>query len=126
MNGVMGFMLFIDVLALAAVGFIVWWFWFYRPRATQRTGSSGAVEIVVADGVYSPSRIEHPAGESVALRFLRRDPAPCAEQVQFPDLGISAELPLDKATEVRLPALEPGEYAFNCQMQMYRGTLSIK
>lgn len=126
MNGVMGAMLLVDVLALAAVAFIVWWFWLYKPRATRRAASSGAVEIIVADGVYAPARIEHPAGEPVSLRFLRRDPAPCAEQVQFPDLGISAELPLDKATEVRLPALQPGDYPFSCQMQMYRGTLSVK
>jgi plastocyanin domain-containing protein len=122
----MGFMLVVDALAIGAVVFIVWWFWLYKPRVDRRAAQSEAVEIVVADGVYSPAHIETPAGQPVSLRFLRRDPAPCAEQVQFPDLGISAELPVDKPVVVSLPALEPGEYAFSCQMQMYRGTLSVK
>ena len=125
MNGIMGFMLLVDFLALGTVAFIVWWFWIYKPRVASGK-STGAVEIVVADSVYSPAYIEQSAGQPMVLHFLRRDPAPCAEQVQFPSLGISAELPLNKSVEVRLPALEPGEYAFNCQMQMYRGTLSIK
>jgi len=120
-------MLLIDLLALATVAFIVWWFWIYKPRATAvQSPSGGAVEIVVADGIYSPAHIELAAGQAAVLRFLRQDPAPCAEQVQFPDLGISAELPLGKPVEVQLPALEAGEYAFSCQMQMYRGTLSVK
>jgi plastocyanin domain-containing protein len=127
MNGVMGFMLLIDIVALGAVAFIVWWFWLHKPRSTSARSTTGdAVEIVVADGVYSPAHIEVPAGQAVILRFLRRDPAPCAEQVQFPDLGVSAELPLGKTVEVSVPALEAGDYGFSCQMQMYRGTLSVK
>lgn len=120
-------MLLIDILALGAVVFIVWWFWIYKPRKTiARTTPEGTVEIVVADGIYSPAHIELAAGQAAVLRFLRQDPAPCAEQVQFPDLGVSAELPLGKPVEVRLPALEAGEYPFSCQMQMYRGTLNVK
>lgn len=127
MNGVMGFMLLIDVLALGAVVFIIWWFWIHKPRTTVAGSMAGnAVEIVVADGIYTPAHIELPAGQAAVLRFQRQDPAPCAEQVQFPDLGVSAELPLGKPVEVQLPALEPGEYPFSCQMQMYRGTLSVK
>lgn len=126
MNGVMGAFLLIDVLAFGAVAFIIWWFWIYKPRTTVAAATAEGVEIVVADGVYTPAHIELAAGQAAVLRFLRRDPAPCAEQVQFPDLGISAELPLDKSVEVRLPELQAGEYPFSCQMQMYRGTLSVK
>jgi len=126
MGGVMGFMLLVDVLALAAIGFIVWWFWLYKPRAVHGANAAGPVEIIVADGVYSPARIEQPQGQALVLRFLRRDPNPCAEQVQFADLGINVELPLNRPVDVTVPAQRPGEYDFSCQMQMYRGRLIIK
>jgi plastocyanin domain-containing protein len=126
MGGVMGFMLLVDVLGLAVIGFIVWWFWLYKPRAVRSADPAAPIEITVADGVYTPARIELPAGQPLVLRFLRRDPGPCAEQLQFADLGISVELPLNKAVDVALPAQPAGEYGFSCQMQMYRGTLIIK
>lgn len=126
MQGVMGFMLLLDVAALAVIGFIVWWFWLYKPRAVRSGNATEAVEIIVADGVYTPARIEQPQGQAVTLRFLRHDPSPCAEQVQFADLGISVDLPLNRPVEVHVPAQPPGEYGFSCQMQMYRGTLIVK
>jgi len=126
MGGVMGFMLLIDFLALAAIGFVVWWFWLYKPRALRSATMAGPIEIIVADGVYSPARIEQPQGQALTLRFFRQDPNPCAERVQFVDLGINVELPLNQAVDVTVPAQRPGEYGFSCQMQMYRGTLIVK
>ena len=126
MGGVMGFMLLIDVLAIAVIGFIVGWFWWYKPRAARSVDTAMPVEIIVADGVYTPARIELPADQPLVLRFLRQDPNPCAEQLQFADLGVSVELPLNQAVDVTLPAQPAGEYGFSCQMQMYRGTLIIK
>jgi len=126
MGGVMGFMLLVDVLALAVIGFIVWWFWLYKPRAQVSANVAEPVEIIVADGVYTPAYIEQPQGQALVLRFLRRDPSPCAEQVLFADLGINAELPLNQPVDVLVPAQRPGEYGFGCQMQMYRGTLIVK
>lgn len=111
----------VNVAGLALAGFIVWWFWIARPR-TERAGT-GPVEIVVADGVYSPSRVEVPAGRPVVLRFVRRDPSPCAEKVLIDAAGVAAELPLGEPREVVVTLPEPGEYEFTCDMRMYRGTL---
>ena len=58
-------------------------------------------------------------------QFLRKDASPCAETVIFPDLDISATLALGKTASVALPPLPAGEYAFHCQMQMYRGVLIV-
>ena len=117
--------LLINVLGVVLIGLIVWWFWFYRPPA-QRAMGNKAIEIVVADGVYTPARIEVPVGKPVTLRFMRKDPSPCAEKVMFDDLGVSADLPIGKSQDVTLTPTQPGEYEFTCQMHMYRGKLVVK
>ncbi len=115
----------VNLAGLAAIGFIVWWFWLARPRATRAAGAA-PVEILVADGVYTPARIEVAAGAPARLRFRRRDPSPCAEKVLFDALGVSADLPVGESVEVVLRDLKPGEYGFACQMQMYRGVLVVR
>lgn len=114
----------VNLAGLLAIALIVWWFWLSTPRAQRRSG--GVIDVIVADGVYSPARIEVPAGQPVSLRFLRKDPSPCAEQVIFDDLQLSRELPLDTPVELKLNVPAPGEYPFTCQMKMYRGTLVVR
>ncbi len=110
-----------NLVGVAVIGFIVWWFWLSTPKA-QTVAGGLPVDILVDAGVYTPARIEVAAGKPVTLRFLRKDPSPCAEQVRFDDLGISAELPIGKPYTVTLtPAA--GEHEFTCQMRMYRGML---
>ena len=101
---------------------IVWWFWGSRPAA-RRVAGSGPIGIIVENGVYTPARIEVAAGAPLTLRFLRKDPSPCAEKVLFDALGVSADLPIGKPVELTVRPPAPGEYEFTCQMRMYRGTL---
>ena len=61
--------------------------------------------------------------KDVQLRFERQDASPCAEMVIFPQLNISRELKMGKDNKIDLPELQPGEYDFHCQMQMYKGKL---
>jgi plastocyanin domain-containing protein len=114
----------VNVAGLVFIGLIVWWFWLSRPAA-QRVGAA-PITVVVEDGVYSPARIEVARGRPVVLRFLRKDPSPCAAKVVFSELAVSAELPVGKEQEVRLDPPEPGEYEFTCEMHMYRGSLLVK
>jgi plastocyanin domain-containing protein len=116
--------IFINLAGLVLIAFIVWWFWLSRPAS--RKAASDILDILVDHGVYTPARIEVPAGKAVTLRFLRRDASPCAEKVEFDALGISEDLPLGKPREVRLPPLPAGEVEFTCQMRMYRGTLLVR
>ena len=116
--------IFVNIVGLVFIGLIVWWFWFSKPK-TQRA-TSNTIDIVVDGGVYTPARIEVAAGQPVTLRFLRKDPSPCAEKVLFDELGIAADLPIGQPVELTLTPKEAGEYAFTCQMQMYRGTLVVK
>lgn len=115
----------INLAGVAVMALIVWWFWLSRPQA-RRAAGSGPIDIVVDGGVYTPARIEVPAGQPVTLRFLRQDPSPCAEQAQFDELGVSVDLPLGKPLDVTVTPPRPGEYEFVCQMRMYRGKLVAK
>ncbi len=114
--------LLVNAIGVALIGLILWWFWLAGPRA-QRIAATGAIEILVDDGVYTPASIEVPVGRPVILRFVRKDPNPCAGQVIFGSLGISADLPMGKPRDISLSLDEAGEYEFSCQMGMYRGRL---
>lgn len=114
----------VNAAGLVAIGFIVWWFWWSRPVAHR--ADTAPINITVKDGVYTPARIEVAAGRPVTLRFLRDDPSPCAAKVIFAELGISADLPVGQQVEVRIDPPPPGEYEFTCQMQMYRGRLTVR
>jgi len=112
----------INSSAFAFIVLIIWWFWLSRPKARRETGIK-PIEVLVDNGVYTPSRIEVPVGRPIVLRFLRKDASPCAEKVLFDDFGISADLPVGEPTDVVIVPKQAGEYEFTCQMQMYRGQL---
>lgn len=114
--------LIFNLAGFILIALIVWWFWLSRPKAQHFSGAA-PIEIIVANGVYTPARIEVPAGQPVTLRFIRKDPSPCAEKALFDDLGISADLTVGKPLDVTVTPPRPGEYEFTCQMRMYRGML---
>ena len=116
--------LLINTGGIALILFILWWFFFTTGR-TQTSHSGEAIRIVVSDGCYQPARIQIPAGQKVVLTFSREDASPCASQVVFEDIGLSAELSLNHDTEVAVQFDQAGEYDFTCQMKMYRGTLIV-
>lgn len=115
----------VNSAALIVVGLIVWWFWSSKPRARRESGAK-PIEIVVDQGVYTPSRIEVPVGRPIILRFVRKDPSPCAEKVLIDEFDIAADLPVGEPTDVVIIPKDPGEFEFTCQMRMYRGQLVVK
>lgn len=117
-------MLIVNLIGLALIAGIIWWFWLYQAKPAASVDTRR--EIIVENGVYQPARLQVPAKQSVTLNFLRKDASPCAETVVFPDLQISESLPLNHSKRITLPALEKGDYAFHCQMQMYRGQLHVE
>lgn len=114
----------VNAAGLAFIGFIVWWFWLSRP--VPRHLEDSPITIVVEDGVYTPAHIEVKRERPIVLRFLRKDPSPCAAKVIFSELGVSVDLPVGEDQEVRLKPLQAGEFEFTCEMHMYRGMLSVK
>ena len=117
-------MMIINIAGLALIALIVWWFWLYKPKEAE-LGENDLV-ITVESGTYSPSRIKVPVGKPVEIKFMRKDQSPCSETLLIPELQISDTLPLNKLKTIQLPAMSSGEYAFHCQMQMYRGQITVK
>lgn len=113
-----------NFVGIGLIVFIIWWFWLSKPKSVAIR--ENRVDIQVANGVYTPARIEIPVGTSVTLRFFRKDASPCAEKVVFEAFGIVEDLPLDRPYEINLTADKVGEFEFTCQMKMYRGTLVVK
>lgn len=116
-------MLYVNLIGVGMMLLIAWWFWWRTPAA--QASHEGKIEIRVANGSYTPAHIQVPAYQPVTLTFIRDDASPCAEMVLFPELDLQTELPVHQATMITIPPQAPGEYAFHCQMQMYRGMLSV-
>ena len=116
-------MIIVNLAGFMLIGLIVWWFWMYKPKEVLVRDNN--LLITVENGIYSPAHIKLEKGESAVLTFLRKDASPCAELVLFPELDISESLPLNKPVEINLPPVEKGDYDFHCQMQMYKGKLSV-
>ncbi|GAA3929082.1 cupredoxin domain-containing protein [Litoribacillus peritrichatus] len=117
-------MLIINIICIALIVFIIWWFWIYKPNETILENHGQAVK--VANGIYQPSFIKIPAHTEITLAFIREDESPCAEMLQFPELEINETLPLNKIVKIKIPALKEGVYDFHCQMKMYKGQLRVE
>jgi plastocyanin domain-containing protein len=117
-------MILVNIAGLLLIALIIWWFWLYKPAETEL--GEGELLVVVENGVYHPARLKLPSDQAVTLKFLRKDASPCAESLLIPELQISETLPLNKTKEIKLPPMKSGEYAFHCQMQMYRGQINIE
>jgi plastocyanin domain-containing protein len=115
----------VNVVGVALVGLIVWWFWIAKSRIAA-IKVDHLIEIKVKDGVYQPSSIEAKINQPITLRFIREDASPCAETVVFSSLNISKQLPLHEPIDLSLNIKNAGEYEFTCQMGMYRGKLIVK
>ena len=116
-------MMIVNLIGISLIGLIVWWFWI--KKAPSIKASSNRIDVLVENGVYTPSRIEVKSGQAVTLVFLRKDPSPCAEKVIFEKLGLSLDLPVNKPAQLTIKTDEAGEYIFNCQMKMYLGSLIV-
>lgn len=113
----------VNLVGLALIVLIIWWFWIKKPQTLK--ASSDEINIIVENGVYTPSRIEVKSGQDIKLTFLRKDPSPCAEKVIFDELDVSLDLPVDRKVSVILKPEQKGEYSFTCQMKMYVGHLRV-
>ncbi len=119
----------INIIGLLLIAGIIWWFWLYKPSndtENYTSADSGAITVLVENGVYQPALIKIPVNQASTLRFIRKDKTPCAETVVFDGLDISAELPVDKPVDIVLTPQNSGTFGFTCQMKMYKGQLLVE
>ena len=115
----------VNIIGVVLIILVIWWFWLSSEK-NFIAPKDQIITILVEGGIYHPAQIEVPAGQTIAFKFIRKDPTPCAETVIFPELNRSLLLPVDKAQIIHLNLPQKGEYTFTCQMGMYRGKLIAK
>ncbi|MBE9007212.1 cupredoxin domain-containing protein [Fortiea sp. LEGE XX443] len=113
---------------LGLISLQLWWFLFSKPKSKKAVTTGGNIQevTVTVDGGYDPSRIVVQAGIPVRLKFARKDPSSCLEQVVIPDFHIAADLPLNQVTTVEFTPEKPGEYTFTCGMNMFWGAIAVQ
>lgn len=117
--------MFFNILGFILIFFIAFWFWYPRKEKGIQV-STKKIQILVADGIYQPNRIEARVGQHIVLEFIRQDKTPCAEMVIFSDFNQSLKLPINEPTLIKLKPKNVGEFDFTCQMGMYRGKLIVR
>ncbi|MBV6622583.1 MAG: cupredoxin domain-containing protein [Rivularia sp. (in: Bacteria)] len=109
---------------IGLIGLELWWFLFSKSKVVQADRNKEVQEVTITvDGGYEPNQIVVETGQPVRLNFLRRDASSCLEKVLVPDFHIAQDLALNQITTVEFTPQKPGEYAFSCGMNMYRGKI---
>jgi plastocyanin domain-containing protein len=118
----------VDLVGLALIGFIVWFFWLVKRAGVRaaRTSSGYQEQMVLVKGGYTPDVIVVEAGTPVRLTFVRQESASCSDMVLLPAFNRSVTLPEGQAVAVEFLPKEPGEYEFACPMGMFRGKLVVE
>lgn len=118
----------VDLVGLALMGFIVWFFWLKKTVGVRTALSSGGYQeqMVLVKGGYSPDVIVVEHGKPVRLNFVRQESASCSEMVLVPAFQKSAHLPEGQIVPVEFLPTDPGEYDFSCQMGMFRGKIVVE
>jgi plastocyanin domain-containing protein len=111
---------------VAAIAFVLWYFFGKRKRVSASVNEKGVQEInVTVKGGYSPDVIVVNKGMPVRLNFYRDETSSCSEQVIFGDFRIARNLPAFKTTKIEFTPDKTGEFTFTCGMNMLRGKLIV-
>lgn len=95
------------------------------PVAAPATNDAAVVRIAVGQDGFQPSMVHAEKGKKLTLRFTRTTDATCAKQVDFPELGIKRELPLNQPVDIDIPTSEARDLGFQCGMGMYKSSVMI-
>ena len=115
------------VVGVAAIAFVIWYFFGARQAVAAKVIQGGVQEIMVTvKGGYSPDLIVVKRGRPVRLDFYRDETASCSDRVIFGDFGIARDLPAYTTTPIEFTPDRAGEFTFTCGMNMMRGKLVVE
>lgn len=86
-------------------------------------GDVQTIDVDLSSGIYNPNAIVLKAGVPAEITFGQS--SGCTGQVMSKDLGFFEDLTTGAKT-VKIPALDAGEYAFSCGMEMVFGKIVVK
>jgi len=84
------------------------------------------VAITVTGEGFSPSGVKATKGDRLMLMFKRTTEKTCATAVEFPELKLKKELPLNQDVMVEISTAESRTISFQCGMGMYKGSVVIQ
>lgn len=116
----------VNLVGVALIGAIVWYFWLYRREGVQAAEVGGVQEVpITVKGGYDPDVIVVKRGRPVRLLFKRQESSMCSEMVVFDTVGKSARLPEGQTVAIEFTPQAAGEVPFQCQMGMLHGKLVV-
>jgi membrane fusion protein, heavy metal efflux system len=95
-------------------------------RGPSGDAAAGAPKVVVSEKGFEPATVRFHAGAPARVTFVRTTDNTCAKDVIVPSLNIRRALPLNEPVVIELPAKQPGEIAFVCGMNMFRGSVVVE
>lgn len=113
----------IIVSVIGVVG-ILFTYWFFLGKKDELQTVEDEIDITV-EGGYNPSAISIPKGKTTKINFIRKDPSSCLEEVVISDFKIRKFLPLNKKIAIEVTPQKPGEYRFECGMNMFHGKIIV-
>src|SRR3989344_3663323 len=113
------------LVALFSIAGIAFTYWFFLMRNEKEVAvTSDSVDITV-DGGYQPEIISIPKGKTTNLKFTRKDPSSCLEEVVLGDFKVRKTLPLNQTVTIPITPQKTGEYVFSCGMNMFHGKIKV-
>lgn len=119
--------LLVNLLGIASIATIIWYFWLYRREGVQVVTVAGVQQVpITVKGGYDPDVIVVKQGKPVRLLFTRQESSLCSEMVIFDRINQSAKLPEGETVTIEFTPDATGEIPFQCQMGMLRGKIIVQ
>lgn len=113
------------IVTITGICAIVAVYWFFFMKSAKSVKASGEIDITV-DGGYHPESIVIPKGVKTTLKFMRKDPSSCLEEVVIDEFHVRKYLPLNKQVSIAVTPKKAGTFPFSCGMNMFHGTLIVE
>lgn len=113
----------VALFSIGGIGFTYWYFLMKKDDAAVAV-TSDSIDILV-DGGYSPSTISVVKGKPVTLRYFRKDPSSCLDEVVLADFKIRKHLALNQTTEITVTPDKKGTFDISCGMNMFHGKIIV-
>lgn len=94
--------------------------------ASGAPAADGKITIIANDDGFKPSEVKLAKGKASTLVFKRTSDGTCATEVEFPELKLKKDLPLNQEVAIEIPAGEARTLGFQCGMGMYKSKVVIQ